>query len=160
MKILIAGVGNVFSGDDGFGVEVAGRLARRALPSFVKVVDFGIRGLDLAYALGDGYDVAILVDVAQRGSPPGTLYVIEPSVEPRDTVPSGHATSPETVLAMARSLGGAQCPVRVVACEPSTFRGDEGVMGLSPAVEAAVEPAIELTLSVAATWQLEVLGRA
>jgi hydrogenase maturation protease len=161
MKILVAGVGNVFLGDDGFGVEVAGRLSRRTLPDGLRVVDFGIRSLDLAYALGDGYDAAILVDVAQRGSAPGTLYVIEPSAVERDDVGlEGHTLNPAAVVAMARSLAGARCPVRLVACEPATFGGDEGAMGLSAPVESAVEPAIELTLAVAAALEKEVAGRA
>jgi hydrogenase maturation protease len=161
MNVLIAGVGNVLLGDDGFGVEVAGRMARRPLPSGVRVVDFGIRGIDLAYALGDGYDVAILVDVAQRGSAPGTLYVIEPVVDAADdVVPSAHALSPAAVLALARTLGGSRCPVRVVACEPSTFGGDDGAMGLSPPVQAAVEPAIDLALAVASAWPGEAHPRA
>ncbi|MGH7848434.1 MAG: hydrogenase maturation protease, partial [Candidatus Binatia bacterium] len=73
-KILVAGIGNIFLGDDGFGVEVARELAKRKLPESVRVVDFGIRGFDLAYALLDGYDLTILVDAAPRGGLPGTLY--------------------------------------------------------------------------------------
>src|SRR5690242_16020615 len=85
-KILIAGVGNIFLGDDGFGCEVAGRLARRPLPDGARVIDFGVRSLDLAYALMDGYDLTILVDAVQRGGEPGSLYVIEPDLnEPNDT---------------------------------------------------------------------------
>ena len=76
--ILVAGIGNIFNGDDGFGVAVAQRMAGRALPAGVTVKDFGIRGLDLTYALLDGYAAVILVDTAQRGEPPGTVYVIEP----------------------------------------------------------------------------------
>jgi hydrogenase maturation protease len=157
VKILVAGIGNVFLGDDGFGVEVAGRLARRPVPRDMTVVDFGIRGLDLAYALGDGYDAAIFVDVACRGRAPGTLFVFEPTIEANgEGGVSAHGIAPAEVLAMARTLTGASCPVRVVACEPLSFGGEEGSIGLSPAVEAAVEPAIELTLSVAAAWQDEV----
>src|SRR5947209_3209759 len=82
-----AGVGNIFLGDDAFGVEVAQRLARRPLPAGVRVVDFGIRGLDLTYALLDPYDAVVLVDAAPRGNAPGTLYVLEP--EPQPDLPSG-----------------------------------------------------------------------
>src|SRR3954462_334859 len=80
-RLLIAGVGNIFLGDDAFGVEVVQRLARRPLPEGIRVVDFGIRGLDLAYALLDGYEATILVDALPRGGPPGTLYVLEPELE-------------------------------------------------------------------------------
>src|SRR6266853_193590 len=79
-RVLIAGVGNIFLGDDAFGVEVAQRLARRPLPEGVRVVDFGIRGLDLAYALLDRYEAVVLVDAAPRGGAPGTIYVLEPEL--------------------------------------------------------------------------------
>src|ERR1044072_7226323 len=79
--ILVAGIGNIFLGDDAFGCEVVKRLAGRAWPDNVKVIDFGIRGFDLAYALLDGYDVTILVDATPRGETPGTLYTIEPEVD-------------------------------------------------------------------------------
>ena len=81
--ILVAGIGNIFNGDDGFGVAVAQRMARREPPAGVTIKDFGIRGLDLTYALLDGYAAAVLIDTAQRGEPPGTLYVIEPDVSAR-----------------------------------------------------------------------------
>ncbi len=82
-RILIAGIGNIFLGDDAFGVEVVRRLSRsaRKLPDEVRIVDFGIRGFDLAYALMEGYEVAILVDATPRGGVPGTLYTIEPDLQ-------------------------------------------------------------------------------
>ncbi len=109
--VLVAGIGNIFHGDDGFGVAVAALLGRRPLPAGVTVKDFGIRGLDLTYALLDGYAAAILVDAAARGEPPGTLYVIEPEVAaagpaPEDLLLSPHELDPARVLRLARALGG------------------------------------------------------
>jgi hydrogenase maturation protease len=106
-RILLAGIGNVFLGDDGFGVELAGRLAAGELPAGVEVVDFGIRGMDLAYALLDGWDAAVLLDATPRGDPPGTLYVIEAEAgEDDEVVPEAHGMDPVKVLALARTLGG------------------------------------------------------
>lgn len=144
--ILVAGIGNVFMGDDGFGVEVVTRLQRRGLPDGVKVVDFGIRGIDLTYALMDGYSVAVMVDTMQRGEAPGTVSVIEPAPpqaeEPGDLTFSPHDLDPAKVLRLARMLGE-RCPrLLVIACEPLTFGGEIGAMGLSGPVAAAVEPAV------------------
>jgi len=86
-RILVAGIGNIFKGDDGFGVEVVRRLAQRPLPSSVTVADFGIRGIDLTYALLDGYEAAVLVDAAQRGELPGTISIVEPKLPAADTDP-------------------------------------------------------------------------
>jgi hydrogenase maturation protease len=142
-RILVAGVGNVFLGDDGFGVEVSRRLAKRALPEGVRVVDFGIRGLDLTYALLDGWDAAILVDAAPRGGEPGTLYVIEPKPDPQAVAAvEPHAMDPAKVLSLVREMGGTPPVMRVVACEPAA--AGEFEMGLSHAVEAAVDPAVAL----------------
>ncbi len=144
--VLVACIGNIFGGDDALGVEVARRLAVRALPDGVKVVDFGIRGIDLAYALLDGYRAAVLVDTVQRGAAPGTVSVIEP--EPPGTAEDGpaftpHALDPATVLRFVHALGAA-CPrLLVVGCEPLTFGGEEGVMELSAPVAAAVGPAAD-----------------
>ena len=122
-RVLVAGIGNVFLGDDGFGVAVAGRLAARELPAGVEVVDFGIRGMDLAYALGEGYDAAVLRRRRRRAaSAPGTLYVIEPELERRRRSVARRARmDPVKVLALARALG-ARAPrgSLVVGCEPQT----------------------------------------
>ena len=146
MSILVAGIGNVFKGDDGFGVEVVARLARRGLPDGVKIVDFGIRGIDLTYALMDGYAAAVMVDTMRRGEAPGTVSVIEPDPEPIDgaTDPTfaPHDLDPAKVLRLARMLGES-CPrLLVLACEPLTFGDEDGAMGLSAPVAAAVEPAV------------------
>lgn len=147
--ILVAGVGNIFKGDDAFGVEVAQRLAKKALPEGVKVVDFGIRGIDLTYALLDGYAVAVLVDAVQRGGEPGTLYVIEPEwpaeeePDPEDLLIAPHDLDPAKVLRLVRVLGGECGRVVLVGCEPLTFGDEEeGAMGLSPPVAAAVDEAV------------------
>ncbi len=146
-RILIAGVGNIFFGDDAFGVEVARHLAGRPLPEGVRVTDFGIRGLDLAYALLEGYDVAILVDAVQRGGTPGTLYLIEPNVGPTDLPGASvepHALDPWRVLGLAKSLGGALGRVLLVGCEPSPCDPEEGCMELSEPVRGAVTEAVQL----------------
>jgi hydrogenase maturation protease len=150
-SILVAGIGNVFLADDGFGVEVARRLAERELPAGVKVADFGIRGMDLAYELQEDYDAAILVDAVPRGGPPGTLYVIEPDLEATEPVLDAHAMDPVRVLGLGRTLGTLPPRVLVVGCEPSTATSlddEELVMGLSPPVRAAVEDAVALVESI------------
>ena len=113
-RILIAGIGNIFLGDDAFGVEVAQRLAKRPLPEGVRVVDFGIRGIDLTYALLEGVDVAILVDAVPRGEAPGTVYLIEPEAGPDvndadegSLLLEAHNLDPARVLRLVRSQGGA-----------------------------------------------------
>jgi hydrogenase maturation protease len=146
-KILVAGVGNIFQGDDAFGVEVARRLFHRRLPDGVRVVDYGIRGLDLAYALLDAQDdLTILVDAAPRGGRPGDLYVIEPDLtreaEASPAVVDAHGMNPMNVLRMVRSMGGRLNRVLVVGCEPLTLGPEEGTMGLSAPVEAAVAEAV------------------
>lgn len=142
--ILVAGIGNVFMGDDGFGVEVVARLRQRGVPEGAKVVDFGIRGIDLTYALMDGYDAAIMVNAMQHGQQPGTVSVIEPERDEatEDESFSPHDLDPAKVLRLARLLG-AECPrLLLLACEPLTFGGEDGLMGLSPPVAAAIDPAI------------------
>ncbi len=147
-RVLVAGVGNIFLGDDAFGVEVAQRLARRPLPDGVRVVDFGIRGLDLTYALLDGYDAVVLVDAAPRGGSPGTLYVLEPEqAEPTagDLQVEGHALDPVKVLRLAVALGGRVGRLLVVGCEPGTAATAADLsMGLSDPVRAAVDEAVPL----------------
>lgn len=155
-QILIAGIGNVFLGDDGFGAEVARRLALRSLPEGVRAVDFGIRGFDLAFALLGGFDAAILVDAVQRGGAPGTLYVIEPDAAPdsRGELLAPHGMHPVRALHLVEAMGGRLGPLRVVGCEPATFGDeDDGLMGLSPPVEAAVDPAVSLVEALARELQ-------
>jgi hydrogenase maturation protease len=144
MTTLIAGIGNIFLGDDGFGVEVVRRLATVTLPADVRVRDFGIRGIHLAYELLDGnYDRTILVDAAPRGGKPGTLYVIEPEFREREisTPADAHAMDAGAVFAALKTLGGTPGYVRIVGCEPASI--EEG-MELSAPVAAAVDAAVQL----------------
>jgi len=143
--ILVAGIGNVLRGDDGFGVEVVRRMAARGARDGVSVIDFGIRGFDLAFALSSGKRAAVLVDAAQRGKSPGTLTVLAPDALPTDGTLDTHAMHPLRAIDLARRLGGVPDVMRVVACEPEVLGDDEEpIMGLSPSVEAAVERAIGL----------------
>jgi hydrogenase maturation protease len=148
-RVLVAGIGNVFLGDDGFGVALADRLSRSELPPNVDVVDFGIRGMDLAYALHDGYQAVVLLDATPRGERPGTLYVIEPEPEDDAVAIDTHGMDPVKVLALARSLGGGRLPrVVVVGCEPQTnvdVDDDVVVAELSEPVRAALDEATRLT---------------
>jgi hydrogenase maturation protease len=172
-RILVAGVGNIFRGDDAFGVEVVRRLAARPLPDGVRAADFGIRGHDLAYAILDGYDAVILVDAAaraarpsktakqallqaeadergagdrtDRGEQPGTLYALEldPNEPAGPRLVEGHGIDLPAVFGLVRALGGTFPPVYLVGCEPAELGpDDEGAMGLSEPVAAAVEPAV------------------
>jgi hydrogenase maturation protease len=149
-NILIAGVGNIFFGDDAFGVEVAQRLARRPFPDGVRVVDFGIRGLDLAYTLLDGHDAVILVDAAPRGGVPGRIYVLELGGDAAATATGeplieAHSMQPAKVLQLVAALGGAVRRLLLVGCEPTPPRdADDMPIGLSAAVQAAVDEAIPL----------------
>ncbi len=153
-RILIAGIGNIFLGDDAFGSEVARRLTVRELPDEVRVVDFGIRGFDLVYALLDGYEVTIFVDATPRGGEPGTLYTIEPDLSELDNVDAGatmvepHGMNPLKVLGMVKSMGGEFKRILLVGCEPAPLESEEGQMGLSEPVEAAVEEAVRLVESL------------
>jgi len=160
MKILIAGVGNIFLGDDGFGVEVAVALSKRQLPSGLSVKDFGIRGFDLAYALLDPWDAVIIVDALPRGQASGTLYVLEPDAATADMELNPHGMDPVRVLNLAASLGSISAKVLVVGCEPHDF-GDEleGRMGLSAPVQAAVEEACDMIVELANSLQLQTVER-
>ncbi len=148
--ILVAGIGNIFLGDDAVGCEVVKRLAGRKWPDNVKVVDFGIRGFDLAYALLDGHDVTIFVDATPRGQQPGTLYTIEPdvgeveSIDGQAAMVETHGMNPMKVLSMVKSMGGQFRKILLVGCEPETFGPEEGKMGLSEPVEAAVDEAVRI----------------
>jgi hydrogenase maturation protease len=152
-KILVAGIGNIFLGDDGFGVEVAGRLAQQTFPPGVRVTDFGIRGFDLAYALMEGYETTILVDAYPGEGQPGTIFVVEPDIaelnscevrQDENVAVDGHAMNPLNVLRMAVSMGGQLKRVLLVGCVPETLGPEEGQMGLSAAVAAAADEAIKL----------------
>jgi hydrogenase maturation protease len=150
-RILVAGLGNVFFGDDGFGVETAARFNGRTLPAGVQVVDFGIRSYDLAYALtSDRYDAAILVDATARGGAPGDIYVLRPDLDhASEPAPANaHAMTPDTVLRMARTFGPLPGQILVVGCEPETLGGEEGRLGLSETVNAAVDRAITIVQSL------------
>lgn len=155
-KILIAGIGNIFLADDGFGVEVAGKLANHSFPQGVRVADFGIRGFDLAYALMEGYETTILVDAYPGEGQPGALFVIEPDLqnlnsgETEQGFIEPHAMNPVQVLRMAKNMGGELKRVLVVGCVPATLGPEEGQMGLSEPVTAAVDEAIILIDSLVA----------
>lgn len=153
-RILIACIGNIFLGDDGFGVEVARRLSARELPPEVLVGDFGIRGFDLVYALMEGYDLTIFVDAAPRGEAPGTLYVIEPDLgeleelDAQQLLVEPHGMNPLKVLNMARSMGAQFRKILIVGCEPATLGPEEGQMGLSEVVAAVIDDAADLIESL------------
>ncbi|MEV7773473.1 hydrogenase maturation protease [Kitasatospora sp. NPDC086791] len=150
-SVLVAGVGNIFLGDDGFGVEAVRRLSAHPLPTGVEVVDVGVRGVDLAYRLLDGHRTAVLLDATCRGGAPGTVYLIEAAAEPLE-VPQldGHRMGPDAVLALLATLAagtGGEPPGRVlvVGCEPASL--EEGI-GLSAPVAAAVEEAVHVVLRI------------
>jgi hydrogenase maturation protease len=149
-RILIAGIGNIFMADDAFGVEVAGRLATQSYPSGVRVVDFGIRGLDLAYALMEGYETTILVDAYPGEGEPGTLFIVEPDLKDLNSAGAQqgfiepHAMNPIKVLRMVTSMGGYLKRVLLVGCVPATLGPEEGQMGLSEPLSAAVNEAVKL----------------
>ena len=149
--ILVAGIGNTWMRDDGFGGEVVKRLEARELPPGVAAVDFGTGGLDLAYEVMRGYAALVLVDVSRQGGEPGTLYVMEPDpddfggeVEDGDAL-NPHAMDPQTVLRFVKLVGGWPGKVVVIACEPETV--EEMGLGLSVPVEAALDRAVELVLT-------------
>ena len=156
-RLLIAGIGNLFLGDDGFGVEVVRRLSGRALPLGVEVADFGIRGMDLTYALGNRWQGAILVNAVRRGEPPGTLFVLEPEIPEAAPAPvNGHSMDPLAVLAAATRLGAAPEWTLVVGCEPAHIpdleAGEDMLTELSPEVVNAVERAVERIFELAVTF--------
>jgi hydrogenase maturation protease len=160
--ILVAGIGNIFLGDDAFGVEVARALLARPPIDGVAVKDFGIRGFDLAYALLDPWDTVILVDALPRGQAPGTLYTIQPNLDDIGNLASPaaaldpHGMDPVRVLHVAASIGNIAARILVVGCEPHDF-GDEfeGRMGLSPPVGAAIGEACNMVRELATGILLE-----
>ncbi len=153
-SILLACIGNIFHGDDAFGVEVAKHLQKRELPENVKLVDFGIRGFDLAFALLDGYDITIFVDAMQQGQKPGTIFVFKPDLSKIDgeqtnnAMVDTHGLNPMKVLSMAKGMGAKFERLLVVGCEPENLGGEFGAMELSESVEAAIEPTVERILSL------------
>lgn len=162
-EILVAGIGNIFLGDDAFGVEAVKRLLHRNLPEKVRVADFGIRGFDLVYALQDGYETTILVDACPNGHAPGTVYVIEPDLnevngsEPQSVV-DAHGMNPMQVIRMAKAMNAPLKRMLVVGCEPETLGGEEGKMGLSGPVEAALDESVRVIENLVnrildGTWQ-------
>lgn len=142
-RVLVAGLGNVLLGDDGFGVEVVRRLSVSALPEGVRVEDFGVRALHLAYELLEAYDRVVLVDAVARGAPAGTVFVIEPDVSDAGApaAPDVHGLGPAAVLRIARELGAPLDGVRLVGCEPETL--EQGI-GLSAPVQSAVPEAVRI----------------
>jgi hydrogenase maturation protease len=153
-RILIAGIGNIFLGDDGFGVEVANKLAGRTFPQGVRVTDFGIRGFDLAYALMEGYETTVLVDACPGEGQPGTLFVVEPDLQNLDSpgtqpcVVDPHGMNPINVLRMAVNMGAQLKRILLVGCVPATLGPEEGKMGLSEPIAAAVDEAVQLVDSL------------
>jgi hydrogenase maturation protease len=152
--ILVACIGNIFFGDDGFGVEVARALVAGPLPPAVEVIDYGIRGLDLAYALLDPWKAIIFVDAAARGGHPGTLYMLEPRLadDRHGASLDPHALDPVQVIRCARSMGDVRSPIYIVACEPVGF-GDEleGRLGPSPEIAAVIPEAVRMIHDLIAT---------
>lgn len=151
MKILVAGIGNMFLGDDGFGSAVAQRLHEvgrlvHGEGTEVQIVDYGIRGMDLAFALTSGIDAAILVDAYARGGTPGTLYKVEPTAGNAPPEIQTHAMDPARVLAFAATIGTPPRHVRLVGCEPATLGEEDGdiAVGLSASVAAAIDPAVRM----------------
>jgi hydrogenase maturation protease len=149
--ILVAGIGNAWMKDDGFGGEVAKRLEERELPPEAAVFDFGTGGLDLAYEVMRGYDALVLIDVSRQGGQPGTLYVMEADEDDVDAgIEDGqalnpHGMDPQTVLRFVKTLGAWPGKVVVIACEPAVV--EEMGIGLSDQVAEAVERAVELVMS-------------
>jgi hydrogenase maturation protease len=151
-RVLVAGVGNVFLGDDGFGVEVVRRLSEVDIPDWVRLVDYGIRGMHLAYDMAGGdYELTILVDAAARGEPPGTVSVVEldPAAERRPDQPvpllDAHGMQPDVVLALVDQLGGTPGRVVLVGCEPALL---DHRMALSPPVERMVDAAVRAVVDL------------
>lgn len=155
-RFLVAGIGNIFLGDDAFGVEVVRQLQEQPLPDAVWVKDFGIRSYDLAYALLENYEAAILVDATQRGGTPGTLYLIKPDLDalgPLDgEVVNAHSLNPVRVLHMVKSMGGEPRQLYVLGCEPAVLEAENGVLGLSKPVALAVPEAVTMIRSLVRQW--------
>jgi hydrogenase maturation protease len=146
MRVLVAGIGNIFLSDDGFGVEVVRRLNTASpLGDDVDVVDFGIRGVHLAFDLADGrYDAVILVDAVAKGGEPGTLYVIDPDVANgalESAVADAHSLTPDAVLSWIRQIGAKAPRIVVLGCEPGTTAES---MELSAPVANSIDMAVQI----------------
>jgi hydrogenase maturation protease len=151
VSILVACIGNIFQGDDAFGCEVAQILLSRERSADVRVVDFGIRGLDLTYALLDAPQLTILVDAVSRGDEPGTIYTIEPDVDGNgDQAVDAHSMDPVQVMKAVKSMGGQLGRILLVGCEPGDLGGEQGRMGLTPPISAALKQAADLVESLIA----------
>ncbi|WP_158887250.1 hydrogenase maturation protease [Amycolatopsis anabasis] len=148
-RVLVAGIGNIFLGDDGFGIEVVKELEQVGLPSWVQIADYGIDGTHLAHELLGGYDTTILIDATPRGDAPGTLCLIEAEagdLEPLSAAVDAHGMRPDAVFRLLRMLGGDAGRVIVVGCEPASVAHR---IGLSPPVEAAVDRAVTVVTDLA-----------
>lgn len=157
-RVLVAGLGNIFYGDDAFGVEVARRLSSRALPEGVRVYDAGVRTMHLAYEIAEGgYDTVILVDLISRGSTPGTVYELEPEADEEDAkeAADAHDLRPHQLLAFARKLGARVGRVVIVGCEPACTNFE---CALSEPVSAAVDVAINAILELALSSTKDPMG--
>jgi len=158
-RILIAGIGNVFHGDDGFGCEIARQLEKCALPPGVTVVDFGTRTHDLAHALHDPYDIVILVDAAPCGKDPGTLYLIEPDTHQLEECECADADAlsmnPIAAIQMAQALGGVHAKIYVVGCEPAVLANDMDEIGLSLKVQEVLPQALAMIESLLVNLVME-----
>ncbi|NND99863.1 MAG: hydrogenase maturation protease [Pirellulaceae bacterium] len=154
-RILVAGLGNLFRGDDAFGSEVARRLPLEQLPSDVIVKDFGTRGYDFAYALGDGYEWVVIVDAVSRGADPGTLFVMEPQADDLEKLcydefsEQSHDMNPMAAIKLTQAMGRPMPRLILVGCEPLELGDDQdGLLGLSDPVAKAIDPAIQRVVSV------------
>jgi hydrogenase maturation protease len=152
-RFLVAGIGNIFFGDDAFGCEVATELLKRSWPAGVNIADFGIRAYDLAYAIMDGYDATILIDAVPRGEKPGTVYLLELDQDKvqtcEDEIVDAHALTPVRVLQLIGALGGRARNLYLVGCEPARL-DSAGVIGLSDEVRAAIPIAVKMVHEIIA----------
>ena len=148
-RLLVAGVGNVLRGDDGFGPAVAGLLMGQ-LPAGVDVIETGIGGIALLQELMAGCAGLILIDAVDRGAAPGTVFLLEPDVPEGEHVPDVHLANPDRVLTMAKTMGVLPERVRIVGCQPAEV--DELVESLSPAVQAALATAVTRVEETVNAW--------
>ena len=141
-RILVAGIGNIFFGDDAFGVEVVRRLKAHPLRREISAVDFGIRGIDLSYALLEEYDSVILVDAVRHGGAPGTLYLLEIGEAQTACTPNLHGLDPANALGLAKAMGAKLENIVLIGCEPEAFVAESDEVRLSPSVAAAIDSAV------------------